>query len=166
MEILHAPWRTGHVKKETKTKDEFATSHECVFCELIRQTNDEENFILRRYQHTIVMMNRYPYNTGHLLVLPIAHKDRLFSLTPEELHEYMDVITHCTKVANDVLKAQGVNVGMNIGKIAGASIPSHIHMHVLPRWERDTNFLPLICDTKALSTDMREIYTELKPHFE
>src|SRR6185312_8224082 len=101
----------------------------------------------------------------HLLILPKKHSNMLSDLTGDESNEFMKVVTHANNILTDVLKPQGMNIGMNIGSAAGASIPPHIHMHVLPRWQRDTNFLPLIGETKVCSFDLEELFKKLVPHF-
>jgi ATP adenylyltransferase len=165
MNILFAPWRQEHVSTNPKTKDENTSQDNCVFCSELAENNDEKNFILKRYQHTFVIFNRYPYNAGHLLILPKKHIDTLCDLTVDESNELMETIKNANKILTNVLKPQGMNIGMNIGATAGASIPSHIHMHILPRWQRDTSFLPLISGTKVCSFDLEELFKKLVQHF-
>ncbi len=165
MKKLYAPWRDSYAGATDKTKEENAQSHECVFCEFITENNDEKNFILQRSAHCFVILNKYPYNAGHLMVLPLKHTKNLADLSKEARHEIIDVIDHCMTSVEKVLKAEGLNIGLNIGRASGAGIPSHMHWHILPRWNGDTNFLPALADVKVVSFDLKEIYDLLKPAF-
>lgn len=160
MKQLFAPWRTAYTQDEVRKKKEN-TKDECVFCSHPQETNDKENLLLQRNAHTFVMMNKYPYNAGHLLVLPYEHVANLEDCNKEVLHGLMESVAQCTKIVKDVLGAQAVNIGANLGKIAGAGMPNHLHLHVVPRWHGDTNFLPTIADTKQISVDMIKIYEQL-----
>lgn len=165
MEILHAPWRKKFVIGSKKTKQPTTPKEDCIFCEQFNSTDDEDHFVLKRYKHVVVMLNRYPYNAGHLLILPTTHTRYLHELDPETQHELILATSNGTKIVKEVLKSDGSNIGANQGDYAGGSIPAHFHMHVLPRRKHDTNFLPLIADTKVISFDMHEVYNQLKPHF-
>lgn len=165
MKDLYAPWRSGYSTSSEKTKQENISADECVFCNQINDTHDENNFILKRYTHCFITLNKYPYNAGHLMVLPLAHKKNLAELSPEARHEIMDVTNHAIIILEKELTAEGINVGLNLGRASGAGIPSHLHMHILPRWIGDTNFLPTLADTKVVSFDLKEIFEILKPAF-
>lgn len=160
MKQLFAPWRTKYTQDDVR-KGKENTKDACVFCSHPQEDNDKQNLLLQRNKYTYVMMNKYPYNAGHLLVLPYEHVANLEDCSQEVLHELMESVTCCTKIVKDVLGAQAVNIGANLGKIAGAGMPNHVHFHVLPRWHGDTNFLPTIADTKQISVDMIEIYERL-----
>ncbi len=168
MEMLYAPWReeyttdTAHGPKGQETAD----ASQCVFCTQFKAHKDDDYMILARYTHSYIMMNKYPYNSGHLLVLPIAHKANLDELPTEARTELMELITHSTSILKKELNAHGMNVGLNLGKAAGAGMPSHLHFHVLPRWNGDTNFLPTLANTKQISTDLVKLFFQLKPHFQ
>lgn len=166
MEQLYAPWRSSYITSTARSKNEDAAPDECVFCTVIAQNCDETNSLLKRYKHTFVLLSRYPYNAGHLLILPYEHTGNLEELPDEVAHELMQVTTASVGILKKALRAQGVNLGMNLGKVAGAGIPAHLHMHALPRWHGDTSFLPLIGEIKAISCDLKEVYRELKPHFD
>ena len=156
MKHLYAPWRSTYVKEK---------SNGCPFC-LKDNTDDSEHFILKRLEHTIIMLNLYPYNPGHILVVPIEHADTLDKLTKETRAELMEAITQSATILKTALGADGVNIGFNLGgKAAGGTIPEHLHGHVLPRWHGDTNFLPLLAQTKQLSADLLEVYKKLKQVF-
>ena len=111
------------------------------------------------------MLNLYPYNAGHLLILPFEHTATLEALPKATRTEIMELTSLCTKILESELKCDGINVGINLGRAAGAGIPSHLHLHVLPRWNGDTNFLPTLADTKQVSFDLKKIYTLLKKAF-
>jgi ATP adenylyltransferase len=168
MKLLYAPWRENYTTKSVrgKTDPDNNQEDECVFCEQLKNNNDSENFILGRFKHSYVVLNLYPYNGGHLLVLPLNHKAKLSELLPEARTEIMEIVSHCSAILEKELDAKGINVGLNQGKAAGAGLPSHLHFHVLPRWIGDTNFMPTIGETKVISTSLNDTYTKLKPYFE
>lgn len=165
MKQLHAPWRSSYVQDVSESKQESTIENSCVFCTQIKQNDDEKHFVLKRCAHAYVMMNLYPYNAGHLLIIPFNHCPRLDLLPLEARIEIMKLATTCSTIVEDALGAQGVNIGINLGKAAGAGIPAHLHVHVLPRWIGDTNWMPTVADTKVISFDIKEIYQKLKPHF-
>ena len=165
MDRLYAPWRSAYAGEVKKSKGEAVDADECVFCDQLVQDTDAEHFILRRFSHVCVMLNRFPYNAGHLLILPHAHVKQLDELSREARMEIMELTTHSISILQEVLGAQGINFGANLGRVAGAGIPSHIHMHVLPRWHGDTNYLPLLADTKQVSFDLHEVYEKLREPF-
>jgi ATP adenylyltransferase len=162
MERLYAPWRSDYTSDTVRSKDPNATTDECIFCEIAADTNDEKNFVLHRGKYNFALLNRYPYNAGHLMVIPYAHTSDVDLLAQEERAEMMEMLAHASTVLKQALKAEAINYGANQGKAAGAGIPSHLHFHVLPRWNGDTNFLPLLSDTKQISFDLNEIYKKLK----
>ena len=168
MKILYAPWREKYTTgsaRESKGTDGVGQK-DCIFCEQLKQKKDAENFILGRYKHSYIVLNRYPYNGGHLLILPLEHKAKLEELSHDARTELMDLISASSHILEEELQTQGINVGLNMGKAAGAGLPSHLHFHALPRWIGDTNFLPTIGEVKIISTDLKSIYSKLKPHFE
>lgn len=162
MEILYAPWRSEFSGKELETKKENSSDQECVFCTQLKENADEKYFILRRFKKCVVMLNRFPYNAGHLLIMPTIHTGELDALPQDVRVELMELITSCTTILKKELAAQGINAGLNLGKASGPSIPAHLHFHVLPRWEGDTNFMPVLGQTKVISFDLNEIYNRLK----
>lgn len=166
MDILYAPWRSTYVKENRSHAAAHNTKPECVFCIAGTGTNDTDALVLRKSEHTIVMLNLYPYNAGHLLIVPRAHARTLNDVSSEIRREMIELINSSIGVLTSVLKATGINAGFNLGDAGGASIPEHLHMHVLPRWLGDTNFLPLLAHTKQISIDLLELYQQLKPHFE
>lgn len=168
MKMLYAPWREDYTNNAAHGPkgQEGVSADECIFCEQLKQDNDTEHFIVRRFQHTYLVLNRYPYNGGHLLALPLAHAAKLEQLSKEARQELMEIMSKSTTILERELGAQGINIGLNMGKAAGAGLPSHLHFHVLPRWLGDTNFLPTIGQTKTVSTDLETLFNKLKPHFE
>src|SRR3989338_1487504 len=167
MEMLYAPWREKYTADAThgpQGKDD-APSSICVFCQHLQNKNDKTSFILGRYKRCYVVLNRYPYNGGHLLVLPFEHKSQLSELSSETRNELMELISQSTSILQEELDAKGINIGLNMGKAAGAGIPSHLHFHVLPRWHGDTNFLPTLGNVKPVSVDLETVYKKLKPRF-
>lgn len=166
MKKLYAPWREDYTVSVAHSNNPDTSPEACVFCNHFNDTNDENNLILKRFNHMVVMLNRYPYNAGHILILPHAHVGCLHELPQEARIELMELTTHSVEIVKKILKCDGINVGLNLGKAAGAGIPSHLHMHILPRFIGDTNFLPTIADTKAISFDLIKIYKNLKPEFD
>ena len=166
MDILYAPWRDKYV---TNSKEGKSTQEEemCVFCQKIVQKNlDSQEFILKRTQHALVILNLYPYNGGHLLILPLQHVANLEDVSKEVRHELMELMSASIVILKNVLQAQGVNAGMNLGRASGAGIPSHLHLHVVPRWVGDTSFITVIGNTKNVSVDLEKIYNNVKPAFD
>lgn len=165
MQDLYAPWRSSYAKSTDKSKQETTTSQECIFCKFINEKQDDKNFILKRYHHCFVILNTYPYNAGHLMVIPFAHAKDLKTLDAPTRQEIAEVMSFCTTLLEQILHAQGMNIGLNLGRIGGAGIPTHLHWHILPRWQGDTNFLPLLANTTVISFNLQEIFDLLKPAF-
>lgn len=161
MDNLWAPWRMQYIEKIDKGENG------CVFCEKPAQSNDndKDNLILYRGTSVFVLMNLFPYNNGHLLIVPYRHTSSLSGLTDSEGLE----LIKCTDKAQQALSAafhpDAFNIGMNIGRIAGAGIDQHIHLHIVPRWNGDTNFMPVIGETKVISQALGATYDALLPHF-
>ena len=153
MKSLWAPWRIEYIKK----------IHErgCIFCQKSVENNDTSNLILFRGQKNFIIMNSYPYNPGHLMVAPYQHVASLYGLTDEELGEHYRMVTQSTRILTQIIKPDGFNIGMNLGRIAGAGIEKHIHSHVVPRWAGDTNFLPVMADTRVINEALEETYQKL-----
>ncbi len=162
MDRIYAPWRSAYTSKTARSKKANATKTECTFCKIISEKKDSKNFILKRFKHNMIMLNRYPYNAGHLLVMPLSHTADLAKLSKSARAELMEILSQGSVLLKKSLQAEGINIGLNQGKAASASIPSHLHFHVLPRWLGDTNFLPTLADTKQISFDLEKIYKQLK----
>ncbi len=165
MKDLYAPWRSPYSKSLSKSKQEAAQKNECVFCVQCKDTHDAKNFILKRYKHWIVLLNKYPYNAGHLLIVSFEHKKSLDQMPKAARAELLEITALAIPILEKKLETDGINVGLNLGKASGAGIPSHLHLHILPRWSVDTNFLPALADTKVISFDLKEMYALLEPAF-
>lgn len=164
MKQLWAPWRLEYIQSNQKDPKKKGPTP-CPFCEVSNDEPNEENLCLYRDDEIFVVMNKFPYNPGHLLVLPRGHFGRVEEI-PLNVWNRLGL---AVRVAIDLLgksySPQGFNVGLNLGSAAGAGIPDHLHWHILPRWAGDTNFMPLIAETKALPTHNRTVYQQLAPLF-
>ena len=156
MKRLWAPWRIEYILGEKESK--------CIFCEKPKQEKDEDNYILFRGRSCLVMLNAYPYNNGHLMIAPYRHIDSVEDLDHDEAREMMEILSRMITLLKKVLRPEGFNVGMNLGSVAGAGVADHLHLHVVPRWEGDTSFMPLISDTKIISESLRKTYQKLKKY--
>lgn len=164
MEYLYAPWR-GTYTKEAQEQTHLDSG--CPFCSNLKSTDDEKNYVLKRTKNCAVLLNAYPYNPGHLLIIPLAHVANLHDLTPTARAELMDVTAQAVQILETTLHNSGTNVGINLGDSAsGGSIPEHLHVHIVPRWIGDTNFFPVLAETKQLSEDLNVVYKKLKQAFE
>jgi ATP adenylyltransferase len=137
----------------------------CFLCEAFRGAGDRETLLLKRGAVCAVIMNRYPYNNGHLMIAPYRHTEHLEELSAEESREMMQLTTLSIRVLKEVMKPEGFNIGMNLGEIAGAGLKDHLHSHVVPRWGGDTNFMPVLADTRVIPQALLELYDRLHPPF-
>ncbi|HET7854472.1 MAG TPA: HIT domain-containing protein [Candidatus Methylomirabilis sp.] len=137
----------------------------CILCEKANDTEDVKNLILARGAFTYVLMNIYPYNCGHLMIAPYRHLESLERLSAEERGEMVAWASKSERILRDVFRAEGFNIGINIGKVAGAGIDDHLHMHVVPRWNGDTNFMPVLGETKVIPEHVEETYAKLLPYY-
>lgn len=158
MKRIWSPWRMDYIVGDKPAG--------CVFCSVPQGNSDLDNLVLFRGEHCYVMLNRYPYNNGHLMVIPYRHIDSPTKLTSEALTELMAEVNLCLDVLQGVMRPNGFNIGMNLGESAGAGIKDHVHMHVVPRWTGDTNFMPVIGETHVIVEGLRECYVNLKPAFD
>ncbi len=140
-------------------------SEGCILCDKPKEDNDVANYILYRGKTNFIIMNSFPYNPGHLMIAPYRHVATLEDLTGEELHEHFDTVSHSIKVLRQVFNPTGFNIGMNIGKVAGAGLEGHIHSHIVPRWMGDNNFMPVIADVKVVPEALAETYKKLQGKF-
>ncbi len=164
MDILWNPWRYDYIKSSDKKSD--ADSIGCVFCDILNNpATDEENFILHRARFNFVILNVYPYISGHLMIVPFAHLADLDRADKAITDELMDLTKKCQSVLRQVYEPNGFNLGMNFGKAAGAGVSEHFHMHILPRWIGDANFMTVIGETRTIPEDLRTIYNKLKNKF-
>ena len=162
MNYLYAPWRDDY----SKLVHTNSNASPCVFCTQFNEQNDAKNWIIKRFEHTVVMLNKYPYNAGHILVLPHAHGGDLAAVDVSVRTELMEVATITMQALKKILNPPAFNFGINMGKESGGSVTDHLHIHVLPRWAGDTNFLPTCSNTKVISVEMRELYEKLKKLFD
>ena len=160
MDVLFAPWRYSYIKATVEKGLET-----CVFCDA-PQRSDDDALILYRGSHSYVIMNLYPYNAGHVMVCPNQHIGDFTALDRETLHEISDLTQLAVKAINKALKPHGFNLGYNLGRAAGAGLEEHIHNHIVPRWNGDTNFMPVIGEVKVISQDLKEIYHKIKKAIE
>jgi ATP adenylyltransferase len=135
----------------------------CFLCEIARESRDEENLILRRGRHAFIVMNLYPYTNGHLMVAPHRHLGDFSELNDDERLEMLKLCENGMDALKKGQRAQGFNVGLNLGRAAGAGLEDHIHLHIVPRWIGDTNFMPVLGEVKVISQHLRETYHDLKP---
>jgi ATP adenylyltransferase len=157
MKHIWAPWRVAYIRAE-KPKN-------CIFCDKPKEDNDNENRILFRGKFNFVMMNNYPYNPGHLMVIPYRHISSIEELNDVERLEHAQITANCIAILKKVFHPAGFNTGMNLGKVAGAGIEEHIHSHVVPRWQGDTNFMPVIGDVRVIPEAVDDTYRKLKVEF-
>ncbi len=160
MDKLWAPWRVKYV---TTIVDKHKG---CVFCRIKDETRkDRSNYVIHRGQHAFIVLNIYPYNNGHLMVIPYRHVNDTAKLNREERTELYDLIENIKVVLKKVMKCQGFNVGINLGKVAGAGFPGHVHVHIVPRWKGDVNFMPVTAQTKVISQSLKEVHKLLTDEY-
>jgi ATP adenylyltransferase len=156
MKRIWAPWRMKYITGESAKPDKG-----CIFCLKPKQKNDGGNHILQRGKKAFVMMNLFPYTNGHLMIAPYRHVGDFKKLTGAELLEMMKLAQQCQKAMERCMRPEGFNLGFNLGRTAGAGIEDHIHLHLVPRWNGDTNFMPVLSDTKVISEGLEETYDKL-----
>jgi ATP adenylyltransferase len=161
---LWAPWRIDYILNKDE-KDAAARHRGCLFCRLLEENRDRENLILERTRHSFVMLNRFPYSNGHLLILPRAHAADLDELESEAYLDLMLLLKKAVKSLQQALNPAGINAGLNMGEAAGAGIAEHLHFHLVPRWRGDHNFMPVIADTMVMPQHLDSTYEMLKPYF-
>jgi ATP adenylyltransferase len=162
MKKLYSPWRSAYIQ----TFSEKNKSKGCLFCSMTKQTSDAENLVVWRGNFCFVVLNKYPYNSGHLMIVPYKHTSRFDKLTKEEHVEISTATAKCISALEHISKPHGFNFGANLGRVAGAGIDKHIHFHIVPRWNGDTNFMPVIAGTKVISEDLKKTWRSLKKELE
>ena len=153
MDRLWAPWRIKYVTQK---------KHTCIFCRAAKSRRDKDNFLLERRQYCFSVLNIFPYNNGHIMVAPYRHVGSLEKLKETEILDLLRLINKTKRDLDKCLKPDGYNIGLNIGKFAGAGFPGHLHIHIVPRWGGDTNFMPVVGNTKVISQSLKELYQRLK----
>ena len=154
MERVFTPWRIEYVRK--------ASQPGCLLCGLLEAGNDREALIVHRGERVYIVLNKYPYNNGHFMVVPYRHASSLEELSSEELAELMALVNLGTRALRACMNPEGFNIGANIGKVAGAGVKDHVHMHVVPRWGGDSNFMAVVADVKLIPQALEETYDQLK----
>jgi ATP adenylyltransferase len=160
MEVLFTPWRYPYL---TSPKSE---NPGCIFCIAAQSTRTRETLTLYRSGQALVMLNRYPYTNGHLMVAPVAHQARLFDSSDASLRAFIRLTAESQRILSDVYHPDGFNVGMNFGQVAGAGIADHYHLHIVPRWSGDSNFMTVTARTRLVPEELDVTFDKLQPHFE
>ena len=155
MERLYTPWRYEYVVSDHATDG-------CVFCSALEAGEDRQRLIILRARHNFVLLNRYPYSNGHLLVAPNRHLARLADSSRDELHELMELAARCESLLGRAYSPQGINIGMNLGRSAGASMAEHYHLHLVPRWSSDTSFMTVVGDTRVIPEELEATWKHLR----
>jgi len=161
MERLWNPWRMEYIQS-ARAGDPDA----CVFCDILAEGDDQKVFILTRSERAFAVMNVYPYNPGHMLVLPLRHAASIGDLAPEELIETGELLQRSVAALEDEMSPDGFNIGMNLGRVAGAGMPGHVHWHVVPRWSGDANFMTVTAETRMLPEALPDTYLKLRLRFQ
>ena len=159
MELLWAPWRTAYVQDIDKNRDG------CIFCDKPKQSDDKKNLILYRGNHCFVVLNLYPYNNGHMMIVPYAHIADIALLDSATVTEMWELVVLAKKVCSAAINPDGFNIGMNLGRTAGAGIDQHLHMHIVPRWNGDVNFMATVGQTKVISQSLESAWEIFSPMF-
>lgn len=167
MDRLWTPWRYQYIAgEEVENSGDDSSSNSCIFCTLPQDpTSDERNFILHRARHNFIVLNLYPYTSGHLLIIPYEHTSELDSVAKETTDELMDLTKRAQTVLRAAYRPDGFNLGMNLGHAAGAGVAAHVHLHLMPRWIGDANFMSTIGETRVLPEDLPTTYHKLRGQF-
>lgn len=159
MHLLWSPWRLEYVTAGGAGDDD------CFMCTALAASDDAANLLLYRDNRAFAILNKFPYNTGHLMVAPNRHVGELEDLDPAESSELMALTTTAVSAIKTTMAPHGFNIGINLGQVAGAGLPGHVHVHIVPRWSGDTNFMPVVGETKVLPEMLADTYAKLKPGF-
>ncbi len=159
MKVLWAPWRMEYILSDSEPND-------CILCPGDDRSRDEERLILHVDSKILVIMNKYPYINGHLLVAPVRHVGEIENLSDEEMLDLMTWVRSAVEILKRHMSPDGFNVGLNLGRVAGAGMEDHLHFHIVPRWNGDTNFMAVFGDVRVIPQHIRETYRELRPYFD
>ncbi len=166
MDRLWSPWRYRYIKGETGEKSDAASNDvACIFCAIRDAEDDARTFVVHRAEFCYVVLNIYPYTSGHLLVVPYTHVADLDAAAKLTTDEMMDVVKNCQTILREEYKPEGFNIGINQGRSAGAGVAAHLHIHILPRWHGDANFMTTIAETRVLPEELATAYERLSKHF-
>lgn len=168
-EPLWAPWRLEYIQRDPATKQREADEHaqakvrdggdpQCFMCRAIADERDRDHYLVHRGERVCVILNRFPYNNGHLLILPYEHQGRLDAFSVEVHSELLATIARLVSILEQGIEAQGFNIGLNLGAVAGAGVPGHLHWHLVPRWNGDTNFMPVLANVSVISQSLAALY--------
>jgi ATP adenylyltransferase len=157
MDHLWAPWRLSYVAAAKPPADDDP----CFICRGLAEQDDRRNLVAWRGRHSVVVLNRFPYNNGHLLIAPKSHKGRFDELTDDEILETTRTLSQMMGHLDALMHPDGYNIGLNLGRVAGAGLPGHLHWHVVPRWNGDTNFMPVLADVKVIVQSLDALYDQL-----
>ena len=157
MDRMHAPWRIGYIKEEQ--------DQGCIFCTKPQEKDDRKNLILLRTDTCFVIMNKYPYINGHIMVAPYEHIGRVEELPIQVWSDIMGMSQRCVRAMEIAMKPHGYNLGVNVGRVAGAGMEGHLHLHIVPRWNGDVNFMPVLAECRVISQHIEETYEELAAAF-
>lgn len=160
---LWAPWRLAYIKGDEQAalrpgEQPASTADDCFLCRYRDQSQDRQNLVVKRTNRTLVVLNRYPYNNGHLLIAPLEHSGELTQLSDEQLLACMQDVRQMTALLQKAIQPDGFNIGLNLGKIAGAGLPGHLHWHIVPRWNGDVNFMPVLANVKVIPQSLEALY--------
>ena len=159
MKQLWAPWRMAYIDQGSKESG-------CIFCDKFQAGDRREALVLAHTKHSVVMLNKYPYNNGHLLLAPKRHEKHLANLSVDEYGDLSEALRRSVDIVQEVLRPGGINLGMNLGKCAGAGVEDHLHWHVVPRWEGDTNFMPVVGEIRVMPQHLLDSYDRLRAQFQ
>jgi ATP adenylyltransferase len=159
MEVLHAPWRIDYILAPKKPAAQGESS---LFTAIAQSSDDEANYVVTRARACYAVLNTFPYNGGHVMVVPYRQVANFEELTDDEMLELMQVTRRCIQAIRVVMKPQGFNVGLNLGKCAGAGIIEHLHLHIVPRWEGDTNFMPVLANSRVVPEALKETAAKIR----
>ena len=166
MDHLWSPWRYRYVTKQEAATEDVAQTPSCIFCDMLLPQDDEKSLIVFRGKHNFAVLNLYPYTNGHLMIVPHAHVASLLHAPADALEEMMRLVRRAEGALRTIYKPQGINLGMNLGECAGAGVAGHIHMHVLPRWFGDSNFMTVVAETRVHIEELATTWKRLKEAFE
>lgn len=161
-ETLWAPWRLNYIVNAVDKEVGTSPKDSCFLCRYRDDARDAENYVVDRSEHSLIVLNRFPYNNGHLLVAPREHKASLEELSEAELLDLQIQVRRIVKLLSLVMGPDGFNIGLNLGRVAGAGLPGHLHWHIVPRWNGDVNFMPVIADTKVIPQSLDALYQLLR----
>ncbi len=157
MQNLWAPWRITYIQEQPNENG-------CFLCNAVQDNQDKKHFVVHRGKECFCILNKFPYNSGHLMVVPNKHKADISDLSGQEMLEIMEMTRDMKELLTKIMKPEGFNLGINLGKSAGAGLVGHFHLHIVPRWNGDTNFMPVVSDIKVIPQSLEDLYKEFKKH--